>query len=389
MGPVEGPLKECADGHLGPLFTEQVTRIQAEELAKGGAMVDAQGANQAQAGRHKVAALGDGRLRFATLPSAEDPKVACILDVLEALGRAIEGAPAPIFRQDGSRKPLQRSSLTLARRGFGGRPSMANGGTFLGPLQPHCSRSQGAPVGEESKDIGPENADVNGTEKRSTRLHLDHLLAGADGSRTVHVRCSLPYSPAHLCHKRAQTCEALATCLMAQEHGIAATAIQHHKGRSTASRSGAFGAPGGSSPLCNPWPTDLRLRVARGKHLDWSFPEEAKDFSVEEWAVNHINIVCSACHRLILGLGRTCFECGEFHHPWSVVPCPRCGALTCIMCLRLHECSGDGGAAGRLVLPSSLSFLSSDVECATVRSPGSSASLSLSYSSFLSRRRTR
>ena len=50
VGPVEGPLKECADGHLGPLFTEQVTGIQAEELAKGGAMVDAQGANQAQAG---------------------------------------------------------------------------------------------------------------------------------------------------------------------------------------------------------------------------------------------------------------------------------------------------------------------------------------------------
>ena len=143
-------------------------------------------------------------------------------------------------------------------------------------------------MGEESKGIGLENADVNGTETSTTRLHLDHLLAGADGSKTVHVWCSLPYSPAHPCHKRAQTCEALAVCPMAQEHGIAATATQHHKGRSTASRLGAFGAPGGSSPLCNPWPTDLRLRVARGKHLDWSFPEEAEDFAVEVWAVNHL-----------------------------------------------------------------------------------------------------
>ena len=48
-----------------------------------------------------------------------------------------------------------------------------------------------------------------------------------------------------------------------------------------------------------------------------------------------------------------------------------------------------GGAAGRLVFPSSLSFFSPCVECATVRSPGSSASLSLSSSSFLSRRRRR
>ena len=46
------------------------------------------------------------------------------------------------------------------------------------------------------------------------------------------------------------------------------------------------------------------------------------------------------------------------------------------------------GAEGRLVLPSSLSFLSPCVECATARSPGSSASLSFSSSSFLSRRRS-
>ena len=48
-----------------------------------------------------------------------------------------------------------------------------------------------------------------------------------------------------------------------------------------------------------------------------------------------------------------------------------------------------GGAAGRLVLPSSLSFLPPCVECLTVRSAGSSASLSLSSASFLCRRRCR
>ena len=66
-----------------------------------------------------------------------------------------------------------------------------------------------------------------------------------------------------------------------------------------------------------------------------------KPTNAQDAIISHIDRICSACHRLIIGFGRICFECREDHHPWCVVPCLRCGVLICVMCSRLHECGGD------------------------------------------------
>ena len=63
--------------------------------------------------------------------------------------------------------------------------------------------------------------------------------------------------------------------------------------------------------------------------------------TVRDDIITHIDRFCGACHRLIIGHGRICFECREDHHHWWVVPCLRCGVLVCVMCSRLHECGGD------------------------------------------------